>query len=224
MPVSPARVLLAEDEDTLREALAAALTREGLHVAAVADGAEAAALAASFCPDIAVLDVMLPGEDGLTLARRLRRDHELPILLLTARDEVEDRLAGFDAGADDYVGKPFVLQELLARVRALLRRSGRAHAAALSVGDLLVDEAANRVVYGGAPVALTATELRLLGFLARHPGQVFSKLQLLTQVWGYEHYDPNVVEVQVSALRRKLEAHGPRVLHTARGLGYQLRA
>jgi two-component system, OmpR family, response regulator len=221
----PARILLAEDEDAVREPVASALRAEGLEVEAVADGAVAAERAATFRPDLAVLDVMLPGEDGFTLARRLRATDELPIIFLTARDAVADRLAGFDAGGDDYVVKPFVLEELLARVRALLRRSGRTQSAVLAVGDLVVDEPAGSVVHAGTTIPLTATELRLLGFMARHPGQVLSKLQLLTQVWGYEHYDPNVVEVHVSALRRKLEAGGgPRILHTVRGLGYALRA
>ncbi len=222
--MNAARILLVEDEDAVRDAVADAFRADGLLVEAVADGAEAIAAAAAFRPDLAVLDVMLPGADGLTVARRLRAGDALPVLFLTARDAVADRLAGFDAGGDDYLVKPFVLEELLARVRALLRRSGRLHSLVAEVGDLVVDEPGGRVVRNGAPIPVTATELRLLGFLARHPGLVLSKLQLLTQVWGYEHYDPNVVEVHVSALRRKLEAHGPRILHTARGLGYVLRA
>ncbi|MGI8624523.1 MAG: response regulator transcription factor, partial [Solirubrobacteraceae bacterium] len=161
---------------------------------------------------------------GLTLARRMRRAEDVPIIFLTARDTAGDRLAGFAAGGDDYVVKPFLMEELLARVRAVLRRSGRSSSDVVEVGDLIVDEGAGRATRGRHPVDLTATELRLLCYLARHRGRVLSKVQILTQVWGYEHYDPNVVEVHVSALRRKLEALGPRLIHTQRGLGYVVRA
>jgi DNA-binding response OmpR family regulator len=146
---------------------------------------------------------------------------DLPIIFLTARDAVEDRLGGFELGADDYLVKPFALEELLARVRAVLRRTGRL-GAAIEAADIVVDEEAGLAARAGSPLELTATELRLLAYLVRQRGLVLSKHQLLTQVWGYDAYDPNVVEVHISALRRKLEAHGPRILHTVRGLGYRL--
>jgi two-component system, OmpR family, response regulator len=148
-------------------------------------------------------------------------DYPGPIVFLTARDTIEDRLGGFELGADDYLVKPFALEELLARVRAVLRRTGRL-GTAIEAGDVVVDEQAGLASRAGAPLELTATELRLLAYLVRQRGLVLSKHQLLTQVWGYDAYDPNVVEVHISALRRKLEAHGPRVLHTLRGLGYRL--
>ena len=133
-------------------------------------------------------------------------------------------MAGFDAGADDYLVKPFAMAELLARVQALLRRSGRLASAVWQVGELVIDQGAAKVVRAGAPVELTSTEYQLLCVLARHPGQVLSKVQLLTQVWGFDAYDANLVEVHMSALRRKLEAHGPRMVHTVRNMGYVLRA
>jgi DNA-binding response OmpR family regulator len=214
------RVAVVEDEDAVRDAVARALTGEGFAVTAFARAPSVDEILRA-APDLAVLDVMLPNGDGLALCRELRSRRDLPIVFLTARDGVADRLAGFEQGADDYLVKPFALEELLARVRAVLRRSGRL-GAPLEAGDVLVDEAAGRATRGGHPLELTATELRLLAFLVRHRGQVLSKHQLLSQVWGYAAYDPNLVEVHVSALRRKLEAHGPRLVHTVRGLGYRL--
>ena len=154
------------------------------------------------------------------LARQLRARRDVPVLFLTARDAIADRVAGFALGADDYLVKPFALEELLARTRAVLRRTGRI-GAVVEAGDLLLDETAGGLTRNGTPVELTPTELRLLAFLMRHRGQVLSKDQLLTQVWGYDAYDRNLVEVHVSALRRKLECSGPRVIHTVRGLGYR---
>jgi DNA-binding response OmpR family regulator len=145
-------------------------------------------------------------------------------VFVTARDAVADRLAGFAAGADDYVVKPFVLAELVARLRAVLRRTGRLVSPTVEVGPLVLDEDAGRVLVGGEPVPLTATELRLLAYLVRNRGRVLSKTQILTQVWGYDEYDPNLVEAHVSALRRKLEARGPRLVHTVRGIGYRVGA
>jgi two-component system, OmpR family, response regulator len=220
MEEPPIRVVVVEDENAVRDAVARALHDEGLTVSAFADYPDADVVLAG-APDLAVLDVMLPGGDGLELARRLRARRDLPIIFLTARDTVEDRLAGFRLGADDYLVKPFALEELLARVRAVLRRSGRL-GAPLEAGEVLIDEQAGLASRNGHDLALTPTELRLLAFLVRHRGMVLSKPQLLTQVWGYDAYDPNVVEVHVSALRRKLERHGPRILDTVRGLGYRL--
>jgi len=214
------RVVLVEDEETVRQAVERALRREGIAVTGFADYPDPDAVLAA-APDLAVLDVMLPSGDGFELARELRAARDLPIVFLTARDAVEDRLGGFALGADDYLVKPFALEELLARVRAVLRRAGRL-GAAVEAGEVVVDEQAGLAARAGSPLELTATELRLLAYLVRHRGLVLSKHQLLTQVWGYDAYDPNVVEVHISALRRKLEAHGPRILHTVRGLGYRL--
>jgi DNA-binding response OmpR family regulator len=222
MTTAAIRVAVVEDETSVREAVVRALCGEGFAVSAFADAEEADTILGT-APDLAVLDVMLPHGDGLELARRLRARRNLPIVFLTARDGVEDRLAGFALGADDYLVKPFALEELLARVRAVLRRSGRL-GAPLEAGELLVDEQAGAALRSGYDLALTPTELRLLAFFVRHRGLVLSKHQLLTQVWGYDAFDPNVVEVHVSALRRKLERHGPRMLETIRGLGYRLEA
>jgi two-component system OmpR family response regulator len=213
------RVALVEDEAPVREAVERALRREGITVTAFADypGPD---LVLGTAPDLAVLDVLLPNGDGFELARKLRAARDLPIVFLTARDTVEDRLGGFALGADDYLVKPFALEELLARVRAVLRRTGRL-GGAIEAGEVVVDEQAALATRAGSPLELTPTELRLLAYLVRQRGMVLSKHQLLTQVWGYDAYDPNVVEVHVSALRRKLEAHGPRILETVRGLGYR---
>jgi two-component system OmpR family response regulator len=220
--VTAARVLVVEDEPVLRETMATALEAAGFVVLAAADGRELAAAVARFRPDAAVLDISLPGPDGLALARRLRELGGVAVVFVTARDAVDDRLAGFAAGADDYLVKPFVLAELVARLRAVLRRTGRLVSPTVEVGSLVLDEDAGRVLVGGEPVALTATELRLLSYLVRNRGRVLSKTQILTQVWGYDEYDPNLVEAHVSALRRKLEARGPRVVHTVRGVGYRV--
>jgi two-component system, OmpR family, response regulator len=220
--VAAARVLVVEDEPVLREAIAAALEAAGFVVLAAADGRELAAAVARFRPDAAVLDISLPGPDGMALARRLRERGGTAVVFVTARDAVSDRLAGFAAGADDYLVKPFVLAELVARLRAVLRRTGRLVSPTVEVGELVLDEDAGRVLVAGEPVALTATELRLLSYLVRNRGRVLSKTQILTQVWGYDEYDPNLVEAHVSALRRKLEARGPRLVHTVRGVGYRV--
>jgi len=220
---SAPRVLLVEDEPSIRNALVIALEGAGHQVRGEQNGRELATVVEAFRPDLAILDVMLPGPDGLHLARTLRRGSDLPILFLTARDAVGARLEGFAAGADDYVVKPFVIEEILARVQALLRRSGRLRSAVLQVDDVVVDEATGEALRGTEPLELTATEFRLLAFLVRNRGRTLSKLQILTQVWGYEAYDPNLVEVHVSVLRRKLEAHGSRVIHTVRGQGYIVR-
>ena len=213
------RVVVVEDEAAVREALLAGLRQEGFAASGFADAVDPDAILAC-APDLAILDVRLPSDSGFALARRLHARSEISIIFLTARDAVADRVEGLELGADDYVVKPFALEELLARIRAVLRRSGRL-SAVLEVGDLLVDESGGSVTRRGHDVSVTATELRLLAFLVRHRGQALSKDQLLTQVWGYEAYDPNLVEVHVSALRRKLERVGPRVIHTVRGIGYR---
>ena len=215
-----ARVVLVEDEPSVRGALEQALTREGLTVTSFSDFTDPEKILGT-APDLAVLDVILPSGDGFELAHQIRNRRDLPVIFLTARSAMDDRIAGFDLGADDYLVKPLAVEELLARVRAVLRRTGRL-GATLDVGDVLVDEEAGFGSRGGHDLGLTSTELRLLSFLVRHRGAVLSKSQLLTQVWGYDAYDPNIVEVHISALRRKLEAHGPRIIHTVHGLGYRL--
>lgn len=223
--MSGARILFVEDERAIREAITFALEGDGFRVRAEPDGRALGQTVDEFRPDLAILDVMLPGgRDGFALASELRRQSDLPILFLTARDAPPARLRGFHVGGDDYVTKPVFIEELLARVRALLRRAGRLRSPVVEIGDLLLDENAATVSRAGTPIALTATELRLLWYLARNRGRALSKLQILTQVWGYGDYDPNVIEVHISALRRKLEEHGPRLIHTVRGHGYLLRA
>jgi two-component system, OmpR family, response regulator len=216
-----ARVLVVEDAEAIRTAVLAGLRDAGYGTEGRVDGRTLENDLATFRPDLVVLDIMLPGRDGFALLDVVRRSSHAGVVMLTARDGVDDRLRGLHGGADDYVVKPFVLAELVARVTAVLRRLGRT-AATVEVGDLLVDVAAGSVRRGGAPVELTATELRLLDYLAAQRGRVVSKAQILTRVWGYTDYDPNLVEVHISALRRKLGE--PRLVHTVRGLGYVLRA
>ncbi|WP_375432981.1 response regulator transcription factor [uncultured Friedmanniella sp.] len=221
--MTAARVLVVEDDPSINSALVGSLADAGYVTRGLADGRELETELVTFRPDLVILDWMLPGRDGPTLARLVRSRSDASVILLTARDEMRDRLAGFDAGADDYVVKPFAVAEVLARMRAVLRRSGAAPDT-VQVDDLLLDPDAAVVTRGGVPLELTATELRLLLFLAENRDRVMSTVQILTQVWGYDDYADNLVQVHVSALRRKIEAHGPRLLHTVRGLGYVLRA
>lgn len=219
-------MLVVEDDDAVREAVAAALRGAGYQVRDERDGLGLDGVVRSFRPDLAVLDVRLPaGPSGLSIARRLRSDADIPTLFLTAADSVEDRLAGFEAGGDDYLAKPFAVAELLARVKALLRRSGALSSASWQVGDLVVDEESRAAVRGDRHLELTRREFDLLVALGAKPGRVLTKIQLLSTVWGFEEYDPNLVEVHISSLRRKLEAEGePRLIQTVRGIGYVLRA
>ncbi|MBP2415994.1 response regulator transcription factor [Microlunatus capsulatus] len=217
-----ARVLVVEDDPAISSSLVGSLTDAGYRARGLPDGRDLEGELESFRPDLVVLDWMLPGRDGPALARVVRARSGAGIILLTARDEMADRLAGFDAGVDDYVVKPFVVAEVLARMRAVLRRSGALDT--VQVDDLVVDPSGASVTRGGVPLELTATEMRLLFFLAENRDRVMSTVQILTQVWGYEDYADNLVQVHVSALRRKLEAHGPRLLHTVRGMGYVLRS
>lgn len=217
-------MLIIEDDPALRRALRVSLAGEGYDVRTEADGTNVEWVVSEFQPDLAILDVRLPiGPDGYDIARSLRSIENLAVLLLSAADSPNDRLAGFDAGADDYVCKPFSMAELLKRAHALLRRSGRLAHAVRVVGDVVIDEAAGSVTRAGQTIQLTRIEFELLCVLARHPGQVLSKTQLLGLVWGPEAYNANVVEVHTCALRQKLEAHGGRVVHTVRGMGYVLR-
>ncbi|QFU92079.1 response regulator transcription factor [Amycolatopsis sp. YIM 10] len=220
--MEPARVLLVEDAETIRAAVESALTGAGHRVLALPDGERLERTLLDFRPDLVILDVMLPGRDGFELLQVVRRATTTGVVLLTARDAVDDRLRGFGEGADDYVTKPFVLAELVARVAAVLRRLGRTQPV-VEVGDLVLDVDSGVVRRAGTAIELTATELKLLTFLAHRRDRVVGKAQLLTGVWGYDDYAANLVEVHISALRRKLEAHGPRLLHTVRGLGYVLR-
>jgi two-component system OmpR family response regulator len=218
--VGEARVLVVEDAETIRVAVLSGLTHAGFEVAGRPDGQDLERDLATFRPDLVVLDVMLPGRDGFALLDVVRRHSDAGVLLLTARDGIDDRLRGLHSGADDYLVKPFVLAELVARVTAVLRRLGRTPSC-VQIGDLVLDASAGTVLRGGQPIELTATERRLLEHLAAHRERVLSKTQLLTSVWGYQDFDPNLVEVHISALRRKLGE--PRLLHTVRGLGYVLR-
>jgi two-component system OmpR family response regulator len=217
----PARVLVVEDAEAIRAAVLAGLADAGFEVAGRPDGADLERSLSAFRPDLVVLDVMLPGRDGFALLDVVRRRSAAGVLLLTARDGIEDRLRGLHSGADDYLVKPFVLAELVARVTAVLRRLGRTPSC-VQIGDLILDGASGTVQRGDRAIELTATERRLLEQLATHRERVLSKAQLLTSVWGYEDFDPNLVEVYISALRRKLGE--PRLVHTVRGLGYVLRA
>lgn len=218
------RVLLIEDDALTREVLATALSGIGYDVHAEADGTRVERVAGTFRPDIALIDMHLGDNvDGITVAKRLRATEPVPLVFITAANGVETVLAAFDAGGDDYVVKPFVMAELLARMKAVLRRSGREGRRITEIADLIIDEDAHAAVRDGHVLELTHREFSLLASFCHHPGVVLSKLQLLNQVWGFEHYDLNVVEVHISALRRKLEEHGPRLIHTVRGVGYILR-
>lgn len=216
------RVLVVEDADAIRAAVESGLIGAGHDVVARPDGRDFEQVLARFRPDVVVLDVMLPGRDGFALLAAARSRHDVGVVMLTARDGIEDRLRGLNTGADDYVVKPFVLAELVARVDALLRRLGRVQST-ITIADLVVDRDAGTVHRGEAEIVLTATEFKLLCYLAQHRGKLLNKTQLLSAVWGFDAYDPNLVEVHVSSLRRKLEHSGPRLLHTVRGLGYVLR-
>jgi two-component system response regulator MprA len=223
-------VLLVEDDERLAAAVRRALEYESLRVAVVHDGPAALVAAARDRPDLVILDVMLPGLDGLKVCRALRAGglHRPMVLMLTARDATVDRVAGLDAGADDYLVKPFEYEELLARVRALLRRSpvGAEARAELRLADLSMDTDTREVRRGHRPVELTALQFDLLAHLMRHQRQVLSRQQLLDAVWGGgSAASSNVVDVSVGALRTRLESGGePRLLHTVRGVGYVLRA
>ena len=225
---SPIRVLVVDDEATLADLLSMALRYEGWDIRTAGDGGTAVRVFRDFRPDAVVLDVMLPDLDGLEVLRRLRAEaSDVPVLFLTARDAVEDRIAGLTAGGDDYVTKPFSLEELVARLRGLLRRSGMTAArqdSQLVVGDLVLDEDSHEVRRGDDLLELTATEFELLRYLMRNPRRVLSKAQILDRVW---HYDfggqSNVVELYVSYLRKKIDAGRAPMIHTVRGAGYVLK-
>jgi DNA-binding response OmpR family regulator len=215
-----------DDEAMVREALERALRLEGFAVSTAPGGREALAEVALRPPAVMVLDVTMPDLDGVSVVRRLRADGiDTPVCILSARDEVEDRVAGLQAGADDYLVKPFALPELTARLNALLRRRGTSSDGPLTIGDIVIDSRRHVAARAGRELGLTRREWDLLETFARHPGQVLSRDQLLNLVWGYAvEVETNVVDVFVGYLRRKLEAEGEsRVLHTVRGVGWALR-
>jgi len=220
------RVLVVEDDEDIAQALQRSLRLEGYEVRTAADGAAGLDQAHAFAPDLVILDLGLPNVDGIDVARTLREREDVPILILTARDAVESRVQGLDAGADDYLVKPFERQELLARLRALLRRRPPRGSAPLRVGDLMLNADTHEVARGERTIDLTQREFELLEYLMRNERIVISRQRLLDEVWGYDPFSTtNTIEVFVSNLRRKLEAGSePRLLHTIRGAGYVLRA
>ena len=223
------KILVVDDERAVRESLRRALELEGYEIELAGDGREALSLLAddSPQPDAVILDVLMPGVDGLEVCRRLREaGNRVPVLMLTARDEVQNRVAGLDAGADDYVTKPFALEELLARMRALLRRTTNGDGGeVLTFADLEVDLGTREVKRGGRPIELTRTEFALLELFLRNPRQVLTRSIIFERVWGYDFgFASNSLDVYIGYLRRKTEAGGePRVIQTVRGVGYALR-
>jgi two-component system, OmpR family, response regulator len=224
----PIHVLVVDDEQVLAELVSMALRYEGWDISTAGDGATAIALARDHRPDAVVLDVMLPDMNGLEVLRKLREHYPgLPLLLLTAKDAVEDRIAGLTAGGDDYVTKPFSLEELVLRVRALLRRTGATtdgREQKLIVGDLVLDEDSRDVTRGGEPISLTATEFELLRYMMRNAKRVLSKAQILDRVWSYDFGGrSNIVELYISYLRKKIDTGREPMIHTLRGAGYVLK-
>ncbi|MFF4169764.1 response regulator transcription factor [Streptomyces sp. NPDC001744] len=222
------RVLVVDDEASLTELLSMVLRYEGWQVMSAGDGATALRSVREFRPDAVVLDMMLPDGDGLDLLGSIRRElPDVPVLFLTAKDTVGDRIAGLTAGGDDHVTKPFSLEEVVARLRGLVRRSGAARIRSeslLAVGDLTLDEDSHEVTRGGDPIHLTATEFELLRYLMRNPRRVLSKAQILDRVWSYDFGgQANVVELYISYLRRKIDAGRPPMIHTRRGAGYLIK-
>ena len=231
-PAEPWRFLVVDDEPDLVEVVCGALRHEGWDAVGAHDGREAVSAAATYQPDAVVLDMMLPDMDGMEVMRRIHTSRpEVRVLFLTARDAVEDRIAGIAAGGDDYVAKPFSLDEVVVRLRSLVRRTARGRAGrvaspdCLVVGDLVLDEAVWEVTRGGEPIELSPKEFSLLWFLMRHPRQVLSKSQILAEVWSYDYGgQAHVVELYISYLRKKVDAGRPAMIHTVRGAGYVIKA
>ncbi len=235
---APATILVVDDEERLRELLQSYLAEAGFRVLQAADGVQALELVRAHNPDLLVLDLMLPGLDGLEVCRRLRTFSDAYVLMLTARAEEIDRVVGLEVGADDYLTKPFSPRELVARVRAMLRRprggggrdellSAPVHPAAFVLGALRIDHDCHEVTLDGVPLMLTATEYDLLITLATHPGRAFTRAQLLSQVWGNDYFgDDHVVDAHIANLRKKLDEDPaqPRLIETIRGVGYRLKA
>lgn len=225
---NPINVLVVDDEAVLAEMVSMALRYEGWNIATASDGASAIAAARNQRPDVVVLDVMLPDMSGLDVLHKLREENpQLPVLLLTAKDAVEDRIAGLTAGGDDYVTKPFSIEEVVLRLRALLRRTGVTtvdSGAQLVVGDLVLDEDSHEVTRAGEPISLTSTEFELLRFMMRNSKRVLSKAQILDRVWSYDFGGrSNIVELYISYLRKKIDNGRDPMIHTLRGAGYVLK-
>ena len=225
---NPINVLVVDDETVLAEMVSMALRYEGWTIAPAGDGAAAIAAARAQRPDVVVLDVMLPDMSGLDVLHKLREENpQLPVLLLTAKDAVEDRIAGLTAGGDDYVTKPFSIEEVVLRLRALLRRTGVTtvdSGAQLVVGDLVLDEDSHEVTRAGEPISLTSTEFELLRFMMRNSKRVLSKAQILDRVWSYDFGGrSNIVELYISYLRKKIDNGREPMIHTLRGAGYVLK-
>ena len=222
----PLRVLVVDDEPSIVDVVSMALKYHGFTVAAAATGNEALSQVREFRPHVMVLDVMLPDMEGFDVAKRLTAEHaDVPILFLTARDAAEDKIRGLSGGGDDYMTKPFSLEELVARIRTILRRTGQAgpESGRLLFADLELDEESHEVSRAGEPIELTATEFRLLRYLMLNPRRVMTRAQLLDHVWDYDFGgDGRVLETYVSYLRKKLDAHGPSLIRTVRGVGYGL--
>jgi len=225
---NPINVLVVDDEAVLAEMVSMALRYEGWNIATAGDGSTAIASARAQRPDVVVLDVMLPDMSGLDVLKKLREESpQLPVLLLTAKDAVEDRIAGLTAGGDDYVTKPFSIEEVVLRLRALLRRTGVTtvdSGAQLVVGDLVLDEDSHEVTRAGEPISLTSTEFELLRFMMRNAKRVLSKAQILDRVWSYDFGGrSNIVELYISYLRKKIDSGRDPMIHTLRGAGYVLK-
>ena len=226
---SPIRAVVVDDEDSLTDLLSMALRYEGWDVRIASDGSAAMREIREFKPDVVVLDIMLPDIDGVQVLTRLRADGiQVPILFLTAKDSLDDRIAGLTVGGDDYVTKPFSLEELVARLRGLIRRShiavSDADDSVVQVGDLVLDEESYEVSRAGTPIELTATEFELLRYLMRNPRRVLSKHQILERVWSYDFGGKSsVVEIYISYLRKKVDSLGAPMIHTVRGVGYVLK-
>jgi len=221
------RILVVDDEPNIVDVISMALRFQDFEVESAGNGADAIGRVGLFKPHLIILDVMLPDMEGFDVARRIgAQQARVPIIYLTARDATEDKIRGLSLGGDDYVTKPFSLEELVARIRSILRRTGAAEAdtSRLLFGDVELDDDAHEVMRGGAPIELTATEYRLLRYLMLNPRRVLTRAQLLEHVWDYDFGgDARVLETYVSYLRKKLDAHGPPLIHTVRGVGYALR-